>query len=172
MTRVSLFRAVGLAAALSLSACAAAPGGDAPSLAKRPVEGRFDVAPPAMEVPPPGPLPGDLAGRLARWQADGARARQAFAAERSTATALVAAAAGAPVASERWIVAQQAISRLIATRAALTTALADIDRLYIDRSVEERIDGLPDIYALRGELADMASAQAAIIEGLSLALPE
>ncbi|PKP98742.1 MAG: hypothetical protein CVT74_10080, partial [Alphaproteobacteria bacterium HGW-Alphaproteobacteria-13] len=90
----------------------------------------------------------------------------------STATALVAAAAGAPVASERWIVAQQAISRLIATRAALTTALADIDRLYIDRSVEERIDGLPDIYALRGELADMASAQAAIIEGLSLALPE
>jgi hypothetical protein len=55
-----------LMAAISLSACAAAQGGDYPSLAKRPVEGRFDVAPPSVVVPPPGPLPIDLAGRLAR----------------------------------------------------------------------------------------------------------
>lgn len=158
--------------ALSLSACAATQGGDAPSLAKRSVEGRFDVAPPTVAVVPPGPLPGDLGGRLARWEADGARAQQGFAAERGTATALVAAAAGAPVASERWIVAQQAISRLVATRAPLNTALADIDRLYIDRSVAEQIDGLPDIYALRDRLADMASTQDAIVEGLSAALPE
>lgn len=172
MTRVSLFLPLGLLAAMSLSACAATPGGDAPSLAKRSVEGRFDVAPPAIEVTPPGPLPTDLAGRLARWQADGARAEQAFAAEHGAATALVAAAAGASVASERWVVAQQAISRLVATRAPLTTALADIDRLYLDRSVGEEIDGLPDIYALRDTLADMAAKQDAIVAGLSRALPE
>ncbi len=64
-----------LMAAISLSACAAAQGGDYPSLAKRPVEGRFDVAPPSVVVPPPGPLPIDLAGRLARWESDAAGER-------------------------------------------------------------------------------------------------
>lgn len=169
MKRASLFLP---ATAMALSACAATPGGDAPSLAKRPVEGRFDVAPPEVEVPPPGPLPNDLAGRLARWEGDAARAEQAFAAERGAAAPLVAAAAGAPIASERWVVAQQALSRLIAARAPLTEALADMDRLYLDRSAEEQIDGLPDIYALRGRLAAMAATQDAIVEGLSGALPE
>lgn len=159
-----------LAAVLPLSACAAAQGGDAPSLARRPVEGRFDVAPPTVVVTPPGPLPADLAGRLARWESDAAGAQQAFAAARSDTAALVAAAAGAPAASERWIVAQQAISRLQAARAPLTGALADIDRLYVERRTKEAIDGLPDIFALRERLADLASAQDAVIEALSAQL--
>ena len=162
-----------LAGALSLSGCAAASGGSAgaPSLAKRPVEGRFDVAPPSVVVTPPGPLPTDLAGRLQRWESDAAAAQQAFAAERGTAASAVSAAAGAPVASERWVVAQQAISRLVEARAPLTDALADIDRLYLDRSIDEAVDGLPDIYALRDRLADTASAQDAIVEALSRQLP-
>ena len=167
MKRALLFAAT----LLPLSACAATPAGDAPSLAKRPVEGRFDVAPPPVAVTPPGPLPSDLAGRLARWEADGAAGQQAFAAERSAAASLVSAAAGAPVASERWVVAQQAISRLTAARAPLTAALADIDRLYLDRSIEEQIDGLPEIYALRDRLADLVSTQDAVIEALSAGLP-
>lgn len=160
-------------AVLPLSACAAGVGNGeaAPSLAHRPVEGRFNVAPPTVAVTPPGPLPTDLAGRLARWDSDAAAAQQAFAAERGNAAALVSAAAGSPVASERWIVAQQAISRLVAARAPLTGALADIDRLYLDRSIDEAVDGLPDIYALRDRLADTASAQDAIIEALSDQLP-
>ena len=121
---------------LPLNACAATQSSDGPSLAKRAVEGRFDVAPPAVVVAPPGPLPTDLAGRL-----------------------------------ERWDVAQQAISRLIAARAPLTAALADIDRLHHDRSVDEQIDGLPDIYALRDRLADLVSTQDAVIEALSAGLP-
>ncbi|MBN8843638.1 MAG: hypothetical protein J0H88_10355 [Sphingomonadales bacterium] len=162
-----------LMAGLSLSACAGAVGGGAaaPSLAKRPVEGRFDVAPPSVAVTPPGPLPADLAGRLARWDADGTAAQQAFAAERGTTASLVSAAAGAPIASERWVVAQQAISRLIAARAPLTAALADIDRLYLERSIDEAVDGLPDVYALRERLADTASAQDAVIQALSNQLP-
>jgi len=156
---------------LPLSACAAAQNTGAPSLAKRAVEGRFDVAPPAPEVQPPGPLPADLAGRLARWESDGAAGQQAFAAERNAAASLVAAAAGAPVASERWVVAQQAISRLTAARAPLTGALADIDRLYLDRSVDEAIDGMPDIYALRDRLAELVSTQDAVLEALNGQLP-
>lgn len=162
-----------IAALLTLSACAGVAGGGAaaPSLAHRPVEGRFDVAPPTVAVTPPGPLPTDLAGRLARWESDAAAAQQAFVAERGNAASLVSAAAGAPVASERWVVAQQAISRLVATRAPLTAALADIDRLYLDRSIDEAVDGLPDIYALRDKLADTASTQEAVIEALSHQLP-
>jgi len=162
-----------LAGALSLSGCAAAQGSNAgaPSLAKRPVEGRFDVAPPSVVVTPPGPLPTDLAGRLQRWESDAAAAQQAFAAERGNTASLVSAAAGAPVASERWVVAQQAISRLIAARAPLTNALADIDRLYLERSIDEAIDGLPEVYALREKLADTASAQDAVIEALTGQLP-
>jgi hypothetical protein len=158
-------------AALTLSACAVTQGTGAPSLAKRSVEGRFDVAPPTVIVQPPGPLPTDLTGRLARWDADAAAAQQAFAAERGNAASLVSAAAGAPVGSERWIVAEQAISRLQAARAPLTGALADIDQLYVERSIDEAIDGLPDIYALRDRLADMASTQDAILEALNAQLP-
>lgn len=160
-----------MAVSLSLSGCAAAQGSDGPSLAKRPVEGRLDVAPPAVVVAPPGPLPADLAGRLARWESDAAAAQQAFAAERDSTAALVSAANGTPVAGERWVVAQQAISRLVATRAPLTGALADIDRLYLDRNVGEQIDGLPDIHALRERLADLASTQEAVVQALSGQLP-
>ncbi len=159
------------AASLALSACAAAQSPTAPSLAKRAVEGRLNVAPPPVVVPPPGPLPADLAGRLARWEADGAAGQKAFAAERDSTAQLVSAAAGAAVAGERWVVAQQAISRLIAARAPLTAALADLERLYIERSVDEAIDGLPDIYALRDRLAEQVSAQDAVIEALSRQLP-
>ncbi len=171
MKRAFLLLSLTTAASLPLAGCAATPGGDAPSLAKRPVEGRFDIAPPAVVVAPPGPLPADLAGRLARWEADAAAGQQGFAAERGTAASLVSAAAGAPVASERWVVAQQAISRLGAARAPLTAALADIDRLYLERSIDEQVDGLPDIYALRDRLADLASTQDAVIESLNSQLP-
>lgn len=169
--RIGLFPV--LIAALPLAACAGGAGNGeaAPSLAHRPVEGRLNVAPPTVPVTLPGPLPADLAGRLVRWQSDAAAAQQAFAAERGNAAALVSAATGAPVASERWVVAQQAISRLIAARAPLTGALADIDRLYLDRSIGEDVDGLPDIYALRDQLADTASAQDAVVEALSRQLP-
>jgi len=169
MKRVFLFAPFVLS--LSLSACAAAQEARAPSLAKRSIEGRFEVAPPAIVVAPPGPLPADLTGRLARWESDGAAGQQAFAAERSAVASLVSAATGAPVASERWVVAQQAISRLTAARAPLTGALADIDRLYLDRSIDEAIDGLPDIYALRERLADLVSTQDAVLKALNMQLP-
>lgn len=160
-----------VAVSLSLSGCAAAQGAGAPSLAKRPVEGRLNVAPPPVVVAPPGPLPDDLAGRLARWESDGAAGQQAFSAERDVAVRLVGAAGGAPVASESWVVAQQAISRLVAARAPLTAALGDIDRLYVERSVDEAIDGMPAIYALRDRLAETVATQDAVIEALSRQLP-
>lgn len=127
------------------------------------------TAPPPV-VTPPGPLPADLAGRLARWRADAAAADAAFRAAQGETETAVAAARGAAVGSERWVVGQQALSRLIAARAGLTGALAELDRLYIDRSVDEAIDGLPDIYALRGEMIDLLTQQDAVIERLQGAM--
>jgi len=177
MTRIRFLLPLLALPALPLAACASTSAGNmsagkAPSLAPRPVEGRFDVAPPAVVVEAPGPLPADLGGRLARWESDAAQAQQAFAAERDGTAALVSAGAGSDVGSERWVVAQQAISRLQSTRAPLTVALADIDRLYIDRSVEEQVDGLPDIYALRDRLASMDATQRAVVDALQAQLPE
>jgi hypothetical protein len=151
---------------LLVSGCAMSAGDGYPSLTKRAVEGRLDVMPSAPVIEAPGPLPVDLAGRLARWRGDSATAAQAFSAEREVAEPLVTAAAGASISSENWVVAQQAISRLQATRAPLTGALADIDRLYLQRSIDESIDGLPAIYALRDDLIAMVMAQDAVLAGL------
>ncbi|WP_033074587.1 hypothetical protein [Sphingopyxis sp. MWB1] len=156
---------------MTLSACVTSSQADAPSLGKRAVEGRLDVAVPQPVVAPPGPLPNDLAGRLARWESDAVAAQRAFATERNAAATLVAQARGAAVASEAWVVAQQAISRMVAARAPLTGALADIDRLYVSRSIEEEIDGMPAIYALRERLVEMASGQEAVIAALAASLP-
>src|SRR3546814_5909340 len=60
---------------------------------------------------------------------------------------------------------------IVADSDAEMVALADIDRLYLDRSVEEQVDGLPDIYALRDRLADLVSKQDAVLEALSAGVP-
>lgn len=153
-----------------LAACSTIEGGPAPSLSKRPYEGRFDVPPKVAPVVPPGALPADLGARLALWEAQGAEGQSGFAGERDQTARLVAAASGAAMSSEPWVLAQQAISRLIAARAPTTGALADIDRLYMDRSNAESFDGMPDIYALRERLAELVSSQDAIIESLNASL--
>src|SRR3546814_14913822 len=113
------------------------------SLFRYPVEGRFDVAPPAVVVEPPGPLPTDLAGRLARWDADATQAQQDFTAERNLTAPLVSAATGSAMSRERWVVAHQATARLIAARTTMTGALADIGRRYIERRVVAERHGPP-----------------------------
>ncbi len=158
-------------AALTLAACASGISGATPSLEKRAIEDRFDVVE-TSPLPPPGPLPADLAGRLARWRSDAAAADSAFAAQRGETEAAVAAARGAAPASEAWIVAQQALSRLAVARGPLTVALGDIDALYVARQDSDAIDGLPEILALRDELAARLGEQDAVLAGLAERLGE
>jgi hypothetical protein len=149
-----------------LTGCASAASGDYPALGKRAIESQFDViatAPP----PAPGPLPVDLAERLAAWRSRAAGADAAFAAALPPATAAVTAAAGAPVASESWIIAQQALSRLAVARGALTDGLADVDALYLARLRDDAVDGLPMIAALRAEMTTMQAAQDAALAALA-----
>lgn len=158
-------------AALALAACASGMSGATPSLEKRAIEDRFAVVATAP-LPPPGPLPADLAGRLARWRSDAAAADSAFAAQRGEAEAAVAAARGAAPASEAWVVAQQALSRLAVARGPLTVALGDIDALYVARQDGDAIDGLPEIVALRDNLVRRLAEQDAILTILAAQLAE
>jgi hypothetical protein len=153
-------------AALSLAGCASSVNGNYPSLAKRPIEERFAVVETAP-LPPPGPLPADVAGRLAKWRADARAADAAFDLARGDTEAAVAAAGSAPVASETWVVGQQALSRLIVTRGPIVAALADVDALYIARQNADGIDGLPEIFALRTEMAAKIAWQNSVLAALA-----
>jgi len=162
--------AVGLTMIL-LAGCASSANGPYPSLAKRPIEERFAV----VESTPlalPGPVPADVAGRLDKWRGDAAGAGVAFAAARSEAEVAVSAAGRAPVASEAWIAAQQAVSRLAVTRGPAVVALADVDALYIAQQNADAIDGLPEISALRVELAASIDRQTAVLASLTARLAQ
>lgn len=118
-----------LASAATLSGCAAA--GPFPSLAARPEEGLISVAEPVrppVSVAPNAALRAQVAALRERGRS-GARAFDAAypAAERATRSV---GASG----SDSWIAAQQAVSRLEAARGGATAALADLDRLSMDRA--------------------------------------
>lgn len=151
---------------LLLGGCATGAGGDYPSLAKRPIESRFEVVESAPLLAP-GPLPTDLAGKLETWRARAAAADAAFDAALAPTEAAVAAASGAPVASEAWIVAHQQLSRLATVRGPLGDALADVDALYLVRQHDDAFDGLPAIHALRESLAALQAAQDARLAALA-----
>ncbi|MBA4747136.1 MAG: hypothetical protein H2056_00325 [Sphingopyxis sp.] len=158
-------------AALLLAACASGASGDYPSLGKRPIEERFAVVE-SVPLAPPGLLPADLAGRLARWRSDADGAAAAFTALRGETEAAVTAARGAAPGSEAWVVAQQALSRLTVARGPLMVALGDIDALYVARQDGDAIDGLPEIVALRDELAARLGEQDMILTALAAQMAE
>ena len=121
-----------IALLLAISALAACvPQGDVPSLAVRPAERDRTTLPP---VRPTLDVPSDpaLGQRIAELQRDAAAGDRAFdAAFGPTEAAIVR--AGAP-ASESWVEAQLALSRLEAARNDTARALTELDRLAIDRA--------------------------------------
>ena len=126
--RKSLLPAL-LAAAASLSGCAVQ--GPFPSLAARPEEGLISLAEPVRPPVTVAPDPA-LRARVAALRERGRAGARAFdaaypAAERATRSV-------GPSGSDSWIAAQQAVSRLEAARGEAAAALADLDRLAIDRA--------------------------------------
>lgn len=123
VTRALRIAALPLVPALMLAACATP--GSYPSLAKRP----FETAAP----PPPAPAgPGIELDTAALRRIAGAResalaARGAYAEALGIARKAVASAQGAAAASEPWIAAQMAVSRLERTLGPAQSALAELD---------------------------------------------
>jgi hypothetical protein len=116
-------------ATLVLAAGCAAPG-PYPSLAPRPAEKAYAED---AEERKPTPQPDDpaLAGEIDRLLAAGKSGAAEF--DSALPGAQSAAGAAGSAGSDSWIEAQQALSRLEAARARTTAAVADLDRLTVER---------------------------------------
>ena len=116
-------------ALLLAAGCSSTPGSE-PSLAPRAAEA-IDPRLPIPDVAPSGPVNAELAQRLEALMATARAGVPQFNVQESEATRLSAAAG--PMASESWIAAQQALSRLVEQHGVTTRAAADIDALAANR---------------------------------------
>ena len=158
------------ALAILLAGCAADTT-NYPSLARRPAERITGSAEPvAADTPPPAPaLPSpEVSARLAQLVAEAESAHRDFVAKRGRADELVAAARGAPVASESWAVASIALAELEAARSRAMIALADLDSLY----ASARVGGGPAeaIGAARQQVIALVGQEDAVLAQLRGAL--
>jgi hypothetical protein len=146
------------------------PESKAPSLAPRAAEAidpRLPVPEPQLPMAADPSLASQLAALVALAEAGDSSFRNAAPAARQA-----AGSAGARE-SESWVVAQQLLSALIATRAPVTGALGDIDALGAARI--ERLGGIAaaDIRAIRaaaGRVAEIDRRQAELIDELQARL--
>lgn len=114
---------------LFISGCA--PDGEFPSLAMREAERNLSFEEPER---PPVTVARDpeVTARIQSLEHQAAEGNHAFEAMAPSVEDRVAAAG--PGGSDAWVAAQEAVSRLEAARAPTTRALADLDRLRIDRA--------------------------------------
>ena len=143
------------AAALGLAGCVAEEG--FPSLAQRPAELNVSIEEP---VYPAVEVPSDptLRARIAELRQQAAEGERSFAAALDPAEAVLARAG--PAGSESWVEAQQALSRLEATRNATMRALAELDALVIARAeVATNREDFAAINAAIGEVERLAVSQ-------------
>jgi hypothetical protein len=112
-----------------LAGCAA--GGGFPSLAPRPIERELAVERPTTPAPETATDPA-LGARVAALVRQARAGDSAF--EAALAGARSAAAGAGSEGSDGWIAAQAAVSRVEAARAEVVTALAELDRIGLDRA--------------------------------------
>jgi hypothetical protein len=149
--------------ALSLIAGCKAPRDDGyPSLLPRPIEKR-GFADPAPRPEPVATPDVALDGEVARAKAALRKAGAAFAGKAGEAERLAARAKGAAAGSEPWIAAQVALAELDTLRGGTAGALADIEKLAIDRAAA----GKPPYPSLETLLADARAQNQREVERVS-----
>lgn len=156
---------------LALGACAGTDRGEFPSLAIRDAE-RAPVSPapsPGTGAEPAHPSTA-LADRLADLQERAAAAHRAFLETAPATERLVAAAAGSAVASESWAVAQAALSHLDSRRNPATTALAELDRLYVEAELEA--GPAQAVAQARGNVLALVNDEQAKLDSLAGRMPD
>ncbi len=131
-----------LYALLLLSACAGEVAGEVPSLTKRPYELSPEQVAALANAPldgagdnglrdgPAPALPPATEAAMEAALADHRAGQSAFARDLAPARSAIAAARGATVGSENWVVAQMALTRLDSARAPSMAALGALDSLY------------------------------------------
>lgn len=120
--------------ALALAACVK-PGGEYPSLAPRAAEA-IDPRLPLPTEPSPGLLDATLASQLAAAVGEARGGVAAF--DRLSAIAERAASAAGASQGESWVVAQQALSALVAQHGVTTRAAGNIDAIAATRIDQAR----------------------------------
>lgn len=161
MTSIKLLAS--LAPAILMAGCAAS--GDYPSLAQRPAERETGTFTPdtaeAAPLPPP-PISADVAARLASLQRDAEAAHAEF--NRAAPAAERAAGGAGAVGSDGWAAAQVALADLDSLRSRAAVALAEIDLLWIDATV----DGGPQsaIAPVRDRIESLIAAEDAVLARL------
>ena len=154
--------------ALLLSACATTPAGE-PSLVPRAAEAIDPRVPIPSEVVA-GPADPALTAGIAALLAQVRGGDAAFQDAAREAERLAAGAGSAQ--SDSWILAQQAVSAMVAARAPVTGALADLDALAAARLVSGRMQpgDLAAIRAASAEAGAVSEAEAAAIDRLQAQL--
>lgn len=153
-----------------LTACSAANSGTEPSLAPRAAEA-IDPRLPVAASEPVGTVDPQLASRLAALVSSVRAAVPAFNAREAEASRLAASAG--PMASEGWIAAELALSRLVAEYGTTTRAAAEIDELASERLANRRWINSADreaIVAAAAEVAEISNRQSDAIERLKTQL--
>jgi hypothetical protein len=164
-----MFRRAALSCLL-LSACTTTTPSGEPSLAPRAAEAIDPRVPIPSEVVA-GPADPALVARIAELMAAVRSGDAAFRNAAQNAEALAAAAG--PAQSESWIVAQEALSGLVAARAPVTKALADLDALATNRLAASGgiLPGdLVAIQAATAEAGAISAQHAAVIDRLQARL--
>ena len=155
---------------LLLTACSTTPRAGEPSLAPRAAETSDPRVPIPSEVVA-GPADPALASRIAALMAEVRSGDAAFQSAAGNAEALAAAAG--PAQSESWIVAQEALSGLVAARGPVSKAIADLDALAATRlaATGGMLPGdLAAISAATAEAGAIGAREAAVIDHLQARL--
>ena len=95
----------------------------------------MDAAPGEAALPPPTPLSGDAASRIAELEKNAQSAHAAFLRATPSARNAASNARGASVASDAWANAQVALSDLDSMRSQTAIALADLDLFFVDTAL-------------------------------------
>jgi len=138
-----------------------------PSLAPRAAES-IDPRLPIPDTVPTGPVNAELAARLNALVETARAAAPQFNVQESEATRLADSAG--PMASESWIAAQQALSRLVKQHGVATRAAGDIDALAANRLEGQhwiRPSDREAIAAAAAEVGSINNAQAEAIRRLN-----
>lgn len=153
---------------LLLSACAAVPAGE-PSLAPRAAEA-IDPRVPIPDEVVTGPADPALVARITGLMAEIRAGDSAFQAAAQEAER--AAAAAGPPQSESWIEAQLLLSQLVAARAPVTKAMADLDALAAGRVASGGLQpgDHAALHAATSEAGSISRRQAEAIERLQARL--
>lgn len=150
----------------AIAACSMPNAGPEPSLAPRPAEA-IDPRVPVPGDVPAGQADPELVRRLSARVGEAENGVAPFEEREAEANRLVAAAG--PEASESWIAAQQALSRLVEQYGVATRAAADIDALAAARLERQRWISPADqaaIASASARVAAISDRQAAAIERL------